>query len=156
MLAEIQVTSQTVVWNFRLSKAGRPPRSPNFKRASRLATSPEELSSPKKCLARRWPGEARPSSQGGEKVTRPIQSMGRRHDAFSFSDLLRKPRASPRGPGRQRWRRRPMSGQAALARPLLPSPHGLRSHPSTVATSNHRVRVRDPSVAHGSRPSARA
>ena len=89
MLAEIQVTSQMLfgifVWQKRATSAVS-----KFQASIASRNIAGEIVVAKKMPRAAMAGRGKTSSQGGEKVTRPIQSMGRRHDAFSFSDAAPK------------------------------------------------------------------
>jgi len=122
MLAEIEakLTSQTVVWQFRLSKAGRLLRGLE---ASTVCV-----------IAKRHDQEAKPknASCGDGRARQDLKSGGREgraaHEVHGPSTrrillirmLLRKPRASLADPAGGFYRHRPMSGWAAPVRPPLP------------------------------------
>jgi hypothetical protein len=162
MVAEIEVklTSQTLVWQFRLSKSGPALRAPEISRAGIASCDVTKSSDAKRCLAGR--GRARQDfSQGGEKVAWPNGIHGLEpwdlDPTHLFARmLLREPRASLADPAGGGYCHRPMPDQPARVRLLWPSPHGLQSHPSAAGTGNHRARARDPSGVRVSRPFARA
>jgi hypothetical protein len=80
MLAEIEVklTSQTLVWQFRLSKSGPALRAPEISRASIASCDVTKSSNAKRCLAGR--GRARQDFSQGERRSRgPTESMDWNH-----------------------------------------------------------------------------
>jgi len=136
MLAEIfvRVTSQKLVLQFRLSKAGRVWRALEISRGKalhRLVARCNNIGKEicgrlciKKCLARRGAGRGKTSSQGGEKVARPMsiqaETMGQQPDAFICSDAAPSAACVARGTCRRQDappvdQGQATRGQAALA-----------------------------------------